>query len=328
MPGVTENNNWYEHGFVPKNDYSVDLKDWYGIAFELELPASCELELLVEIGHLINRSPLAEEVSYAAARVIITGQGVQRLNIPFSQFDDIVSQSMKWKFVRSVRITGYYRNGGDHAPFLLSGLRFMRRKALLMTTPVWSQGAEPGQKAVYDLTVVNCSIEKQGISLLHKRHGWESMSVKLEPEAFVLEPGGSRIVRVSVDVSDRVAPGGHEKQRIYAIPGGQGDAAESIELITLRSLPYPYILMTDPEWADVRRKIESHAWAEELLGMYVNRAEVWIVPQIQEGPYMFETHHSHEAQNAAIAWKLTSNSAFADKVVLLLQRLIDPAEWV
>ena len=222
LPGVTEDNNWYEHALEKTDAILFDGKTGDAIAFELELPASCELELLVEIGHLINRSPLAEEVSYAAARVIITGQGVQRLNIPFSQFDDIVSQSMKWKFVRSVRITGHYRSGGVHAPFLLSGLRFMRRKALLMTTPVGSQRAEPGQKAVYDLTVVNCSIEKQGISLLHKRHGWESMSVKLEPEAFVLEPGGSRIVRVSVDVPDRVAPGGHEKQRIQAIPGGNG----------------------------------------------------------------------------------------------------------
>ena len=97
-----------------------------------------------------------------------------------------------------------------------------------------------------------------------------------------------------------------------------------IELITLRSLPHPYILMTDPEWADVRRKIESHAWAEELLGMYVNRAEASIIPQIQVSTTYSSPIIHMRRRNAAIVWKLTGKSAFADKVVLLLQRIIDP----
>ena len=149
---------------------------------------------------------------------------------------------------------------------------------------------------------------------------------QLDPPFLIMEPWESKKLRVSVDVPEKVAPGGHEKQKITAIPGGQGDAADVLELFTLRSLSHPYVKMTESEWEGVREKAQNHEWAGELLAMYEQRADKWTVPEIHDGLYLFETHHSHEAENAAIVWKVTGRQDLGEKAAMFLRRLIDPAK--
>jgi hypothetical protein len=85
--------------------------------------------------------------------------------------------------------------------------------------------------------------------------------------------------------------------------------------------------MTEPEWDEVREKAQSHEWAGELLAMYEQRADKWEMPEIHpDGLYLFETHHSHEAENAAIAWKVTGRRDLGEKAATFLRRLIDPAK--
>ena len=325
-PNVLEPNNWYLRGFEEKNDFSADLRDWHSLEMEVELPADGLLELKAEVGLLVNKSPMPEQVEYVAAQCLIAGQGRQSITLPLNQFDDLKSLSGKWKFVRSVRISGEWMTGGSKEPFSILRMTLKRRQAIHISAPVRSKAVLAGETAQYEVTVHNCTNRSQPVSFACEKYGWETMAVKLDPPFLITEPWESKKLRVSVNVPEKVAPGGHERQKITAIPGGQGHAADALELFTLRSLPHPYIKMAEPEWEEVREKVQNHEWAAELLAMYEQRADQWMVPEIHDGLYLFETHHSHEAENAVIVWKVTGRRDLADKAALFLRRLVDPAK--
>ena len=178
-------------------------------------------------------------------------------HLPINQFDDMKSLSGKWKFVRSVRISGEWMTGGSKEPFTILRIVIKRRQAIHINAPVRSKAVLAGETAQYEVTVHNCTNRNQPVSFACEKYGWETMSVKLDPPFLIMEPWESKELRVSVNVPEKVAPGGHERQKITAIPGGQGDAADVLELFTLRSLPHPYVKMAEPEWEEVREKVQN-----------------------------------------------------------------------
>lgn len=325
-PGVQEPNNWFMRGFEERNHFSADLRDWHSLEIEVELPADGLLELKAEAGLLINKSPMPEQVEFAAAQCLVTGQGRQTITLPLKHFDDKKSLSGKWKFVRSIRISGEWKTGGSSEPLALFRIELKRKQAIHIGALVRSKAVPAGETAHYEVTIHNCTNRKQPVSFTCEKYGWETMSVRLDPPFLIMEPGESKNLRVSVDVPERVAPAGHERQKITAIPGGQGDAADVLELFTLRALSHPYVKMIESEWEEVRNKAQNHEWARELLAMYEQRADEWIVPEVHDGLYLFETHHSHEAENAAIVWKVTGRQDLGEKAAMFLRRLIDPVK--
>jgi len=324
-PGVVSSNNWTMHGFVPINEYSADLRDWYGVELELDLPPLIEgIQLSVEIGFVVNKGPLPEVEEYATAKRLIVGEGITRVVIPFAQFDDLKSQTKRWRFVRSVHIGVEGSFEAIERRIKLTSAQFIRRQAVWMQCAVLSKAVDAGTSAIYEVVVRNVTDSPLGIKLIHERQGWEEMSVSILPDRMVLQPFEQRNLLVEVEVTGRIAPGGYEKQCIYAVDGARGDKPEALELTTVRRMPHPYILMTESEWHSVKRKIADKEWASELLESYVTRAERWIVPEVHIGEYMFITEHSHEARNAAIAWKLTGCESFAAKAVTLIRQVVDP----
>ncbi|WP_018752021.1 hypothetical protein [Paenibacillus sanguinis] len=335
-PGVHLDNHWFKHGFVSINSHSVDLRDWYGLEVEAEWQSRPfaeqeALELLLEIGLLRDRSPLPEELEYVTLRTLVPpgaldhekGHGLVRARLPFQSFDDQKVLAGKWKFVRSVRLTPRW-TGEEQPPLKLAKLRFIRRPALFAELPVRSIAAAAGDLARYTVKLHNCTEHTQPVVISCTRYGWETMKVTVTPENCVLKPWESREIVVDVEVPPRVAPGGFELQRLVLVPGGRGEWAEELTLYTVRELPHPYIKHKEAGWEQVRQKVEKHPWARELRDMYVRRAEQWELPEPQTGPYLFEAHHSHEAENAVIAWKLTGRQDLADKAVRFLRATVDP----
>lgn len=331
LPGVHLDNHWLRTGFVSNNECSVDLRDWYGLELEAELPLAEPLELTVEIGLLCDKGPLPEGLEYAHYRCLLVRpeSGINKVVIPFDQFDDVKALSGKWKFVRYVRLLAAWKEESIK-PAAESGisirqLKLSRSRGIHVHAPVLSRSADAGQVADYKLELINCTGDVQALTLIQERYGWETMEVSIKPEVCLLEPGASCEVSVQVKVSGRVVPGGHEVQKLAITPGGRGDLAERLELITLRVLPHPYIKLVEPEWEEVQTKVQEHAWASELLGMYVQRAEQWVLPPVGTGSYLYESHHAHEAENAVIAWKLTGRKDLAGKLVTFLHGVVDPA---
>lgn len=336
FPGVHLDNHWVRTGFVSENEYSVDLQDWYGLELEVELPVTEPLELAIEIGLLRDKGPLPEELEYVRHRCILiqAERGSQRVLLPLDQFDDKKALTGKWKYVRTIRLLAVWQEGSLTAPaettkavskaIRIHKLQLHRCRAIHVHAPVHSRAVNAGEAADYKLLLVNGTPEIQAVTLTQERYGWETMEVSIEPSSCILKPWESCEVSVQVKVSSRVAPGGYEAQRLIVLPGGHGELAERLELITQRSLPHPYIKLCEPEWDEVRMKVREHRWASELLNMYVRRAEQWELPPVGAGPYLYESHHAHEAENAVIAWKLTGSGELGDKLVAFLRGVTDP----
>lgn len=339
-PGVHLRNHWSMHGFTSVNPYSVDLRDWYGLEVELEIERDRLsaipgiLELTAEIGLLRDKSPLPEELEYVSFRAFLSGSSAAagaasssvRAMLLLQKFDDPKALSGKWKYVRSVRLTASWNGEEKTAPVIIRQLRFVRRAAVYAEPSVYSRPAPAGGKAQYSLMLHNCTGEPQPVAISCERYGWETMAVRIQPEMCLLQAGEVQEVRVEVEVPDRVAPGGHEVQKLTFLPNGRGEWAEELTLITLRELQHPYIKHNAAGWEEVSERVEQYTWAGELLQQYVQRAEQWELPEPQNGLYLFETHHSHEAENAAIAWKLTGRRELADKAIRFLRATADPCQ--
>ncbi|RCX21564.1 hypothetical protein DFP94_102317 [Fontibacillus phaseoli] len=325
-PGVHLDNHWVMQGFVTRNDYSADLRGWHGLVLEAELPQPGILELKAEVGLLRNKSPLPEEIEYVASRCLITGGdiGVRRIVFPLDQFDDQKALSGKWKFVRSLRLTLDRKGDGGEEPIRIRQIRFIRRPVIYTHTSVLSKSAPGGGTATYVVHLCNCTGETQPVVFSREKYGWETMTVNVDPEEYVLSPWETKTIAVRVEVPDRVAPGGHEIQKLTAVPGGRGEQAEQFTLITLRELPHPYIKHTADGWDEVRRKINEHDWAKELLDRYEQRADRWVLPEASAGPFLFLSHHANEAENAVIVWKLTGRTELAEKAASFLRATVDP----
>ncbi|MDF2938366.1 MAG: hypothetical protein K0Q90_3739 [Paenibacillaceae bacterium] len=328
-PGVHQANHWSQLGFVPINTYSVDLRDWHGLEVEVVFPATGVWEVMAEIGLLVNKSPLPEEIEYVASRSLVAGTAGKQTKalFQFKQFGDRKALSGKWRFVRSARLSAVKTDGDAAAePVCVEGIRLIRRPVLYVHAPVLSHPAQAGGAAEYDVRVCNCTDERQAVHTAVERNGWETMETSVEPPAFVLEPGETRGITVRVTVPERVAPGGHAVQKLLFTPSGQGNLGETLVLTTVRELPRPFIKLAGDEWEAVLQKVKEQDWAKELLEMYVRRAEEWTVPGGRTGDYLFQSHHAHEAENAAIAWKLTGRRELGEKALDFLRQVIHPVE--
>ena len=68
------------------------------------------------------------------------------------------------------------------------------------------------------------------------------MTASIKPDQITLKPGEIKSANIIVNVTDRVPPGGRERQKIIALANGQ--LGGEIELITARKLPHPYLVHT------------------------------------------------------------------------------------
>src|SRR5450756_933807 len=106
----------------------------------------------------------------------------------------------------------------------------------------------------------------------------------IAPSTFQLAPGESRTAKLTVRISDRIPPGGHEEQVLQAIANGDAATATKLKFITTSELPHPYILHTAARWQEVRDKVAKYDWAKAAQADYVRKAEAWQVPEVAKPP--------------------------------------------
>ncbi len=308
-PGTPDKNNWYDKGLVPKNDYTADLYGWYGFTFETELHGAEEIEVragLLDFGEVNT----GESIDDFVWKGTVYGEGTVRVWVPLHRFDLFSSMPARWRFLRRVEVNRE-----------VSGLRAVKGRTIYAEAEVLSKPADAGETVSYAISVVNCTGEKQAVSFNMKKTGYEVTKTEL-PEDFVLEPYEEKRVCVSVEMSERVAEGGFEKQIIeLAANGGE---SRTLEFYTVRRMQHPYIVCTEPEWKAVKEKAENYEWAGDIADTYIKRAEEWSVPDYEKGVnYLFETDNAHKCFNSTVAWKLTGRIEFAEKAAEFLRRVSD-----
>ena len=64
----------------------------------------------------------------------------------------------------------------------------------------------------YELKVMNCSDHPQSVDLSHHPYSKHVMNARINPDRLLLNPGEIKSTTVTVNVTDRVPPGGRERQ--------------------------------------------------------------------------------------------------------------------
>ena len=264
--------------------------------------------------------------------VYVSGKGWHTITLPWSAFAFEQANYAFLKFVKEFKITATTADGQP--------AKIQLRNAQVVKAPVVSLAAEIRGKSTaqngtveYEVTAGNCSNERQSVSLSFVKRGWEEMTAEVVPASFQLAPGESRAVKVRVQVSDRVPPGGHETQVLQAIANGNAAAAETLQFITTSQVPHPFILHTPARWQEVRDRIAKYPWAKERADEFIKTATDWKVPADADpakapddtyGPYVFATQTENELLASAYAYAITGDRKFAEKIALYLRRYSNP----
>jgi len=319
----------YKHGFRMLNDSAAEWQKYYGVQFEVKLTDAREVELTAIILRF-QRTATPETPVNATVRV--SGKGWHTIMLPWSAFDFEQANYSFLKTVKEFKVAAKAADGKT-AKLELRNVRVVKAPVVSLEAEVRGKSAAQNSTAEYDVSVGNCSNEKQSVTLSFVKYGWEEMTASVEPGSLQLAPGELRNVKVRVRISDRVPPGGHEQQVLQAIANGDAANAAQLKFITTSEVPHPFILHTPERWQEVRDRIAKYPWAKERADEFIRTAREWRVPEIADpvkapddtyGPYVFQTQTENGLMACGYAFEITGDKAFAEKIALFLRRLSDP----
>jgi hypothetical protein len=323
---------WYKHGFRPENDGTCDWRDYYGLQFDIKLPDDRLVRLMTTI-RIPDQPVRLDYVTETHSETVLAGKGWHHVTLPWSAFDFQQAQPAFLKFVRELNLR-IVRGDEAGPPCLLQNASLIRAPLVALDCEVRGKSAAPGKEIQYEVTLSNCSDGPEAVSLVMEKHGWEEMSAIAEPSLTSLAAGETQKCRVRVKVSDRVPPGGHETQTLLAIANGDANSASRLTFVTACQMPHPNILHTAGQWAQIRENVKKYDWAKRGLDDVVQRANNWSPPQVAPpgnnttfddmGPFLFATPNENGLMACGIAYQLTGEKKYAQKVAAFLLHLSDP----
>lgn len=314
---------FYNQGFRRLNDGARDWRAAYGVQLDVRLPTAAPRELVLAV---LPADPHKEPVK---ARVALQGAGWHTVTLPWSAFEIETARSAWLLHVKGLSIDA------GAAPLTIRDPRLTMGARVALAANVRGKSVAAGGTAEYELALGNPTRAPQSVALAPKRYGWEKMAVAVTPALVSLDPGETRTVTVRVTVPDDIPQGGHERQIVRAVPNGDAAAAAEIELVTASAIAGPHLLLTAARWAEVRAKAATFAWARDERDQLVKAAGAWQVPDMAPvrklkaedtlGPWLVQTSEEQGLMASAIAWQLTRDRRYADKVALFMRRLSDRA---
>ena len=218
--------------------------------------------------------------------------------------------------------------------FAVAHVVFAEAREVSLSALTRGSSADAGGAVEYVVTVRNTNEQAVAVSFSVDLIPWAAMSAALEPSNAVIAAGAETQVVLRVTVPARVPPGGHEPQVVRAIanprPAGAATGAVELKFVTARRLEHPNILFTQDGWDAIRAKCGTYDWARAQKDDLIKRAEGWGVPGVRNpsspkrGDWLFATQAENGLMDAGIAYQLSGDPRFAEKVRTFLLRLSDP----
>jgi hypothetical protein len=323
---------WHRVGMSTQHDGSGNWYGQYGVRFELYLPNDKPLKAVAELDIVPRRVNGGSEdvVDTFSSKLSLVGKGWHTVTVPFDAFD-FQRRVVLLETIKTFRLKAETADGSK-TKVKLENPHIVKADVVSLESKIRSISAKGGEVVTYELELSNCTDQEQLVDLSYQSRGRETMTTEIVPAELVLAPGESKTCQVKVTVSPRVAPGGHEKQLIRATANGKD--AGSIEYTTVSYLEHPYILFDKAGWDAIRHKAETVDWAKKEAAAYIAKADKWTVPALNKDgisnsnkqPYLYSTYEEKNVEAAAIAYQLTGDATYAEKVALFLRQLSDPEE--
>lgn len=293
-------------------------------------PGTYELEVIAEFDYApqlaLGRSETIFFPPDARSRVALAGGDWRDVVLPLASFEALRDQPGMWQFVKRIRVRAAADADATGA-IEIGRVTISRASAIELLTDRRSRAAEVGQSAVYPLRVRNHGSRPQTVRLLLERRERDHGTLAVQPQIVQIEPGGEASVKVTIPVSNEIPVAGRLTRRLTAVANGDGEHVAQLDLTAVRQKPRPYLLLTEDGWSDVRRKIDRCAWASRARDGIVERARQWQPPPFSDRKITVYDGWEQMVPlvDVAIAWKLTADPQFRDKIITVLRQMTDPA---
>ncbi|WP_299780757.1 heparinase II/III family protein [uncultured Formosa sp.] len=136
-----------------------------------------------------------------------------------------------------------------------------------------------------------------------------------------------------VQVSDRIPVGGQESS-FLDIKNEGNTRIETLEFITVRYKPHPFIFVTDAVLAEAKDKVKHVDWAKQNLDALIDFANQYEVPERKIVDLARNTrrwkslsYHASDSEKAfqvLLAYKFTGHQEYLNKVLRLVKEVTDP----
>ncbi len=298
--------------------------DTFGLRFGVQLPDDAPVEFAVG---LLRDEGFGE--TGGATRVTIKGQGWHELSLPWAVFSFRQAFPLFLQNMHGLEISAK-RVDGKPGRIVLRAPQVVRAETVWLHAPVRGKSVEPGGTAQYEVLVGNATAQPQAVSLAFENKGYDSMPATVEPQTLDLAPGEVKTATARVMVPARVPQGGHEMQRLRAVANGAASRSEALEFVTASSVSHPNIILTKDGWNEVREKVKNYDWAKQAADEIIAAADKWNPPEVankdnpKRGDWLFRTQSEEGAKASAMAYQLTGDKKYAEKVRTFLLRLSDP----
>ena len=251
-------------------EQAQDWSGYYGLRIEIYLRKDVQFEGTVELSTPVLEAKSSYRTTApvnTSAKFAFVGTGNREIiDLPFSAFDHWNPYAETFRKITSLTISGK-TPAGEKQSFVLPRVRVISAPALKLYSSARSRTAGENGSVEYQLRVMNCSPQTQSVNLTHHPYSKHVMSATVSPHRFDLKPGETKLAKVTVNITDRVPPGGRERQKITSLANGR--LGGEIEFITGRKLPHPYLVHTPERWQAVRDKIDNYPWAKDAAQRYL-----------------------------------------------------------
>ncbi|HMR50037.1 MAG TPA: hypothetical protein PKE40_12215 [Arachnia sp.] len=324
-PNPDGNRFWDHHGFWETNDHAVDVLGWYGVRLRAAVDAPMPVTLTLTCS--LVRSPRPEALPQVSARaVLLPGEETY---VPFAQFDVPDAMGVLLKGVVAVAVLP----DAGAAAVEVEELEFVAARDLLVACDVRGaalDAADPESRVAYDIELLNMLDVPQAVSAAVRRRGNECLPAELSLDeqrvqsvAAVLAPHERRRIQLVVASSDRLAPLGHERQRVV-VSSASGFRSE-LAFLTVNNDDDFRTTLRRADIAEISATIAEHDWACAAFARRYAQAEAWVVPSVDpQADHLFATRQSDEAFNSSLVALISGEPRFAEKTARFLREMVHP----
>jgi len=310
------------HDWRSLDELSVDVKSPTG--------KLCQLEWTIDFDYTDYFAAAGSEIIVyppnARATAVVRGNQWQRAVTPLGRFRAVRDQPGMWQYVKRVSLRVVLPGGAASGPVLLRQFRVARRSPVELVCLRPSQAAAAGDTVQYDVAIINHSDRAQTVRVSTSGVIPGVMPIEIEPEMVSLAAGEQQRCRVQVSIPPEVPVGGRETQNLVAVPDRSGDREATLELITVRRRPHPYLLLPEEGWQEVQQKISEVPWAKRTAESIIAKAKQWQPPAFSDNPQqVFDDWGQIVAlTSTTVAWKISGDEDLRQKILIVLRRMIDP----
>lgn len=303
--------------------HTEDVRRYEALSLDIEEagPSGLWLEVILKPLH-IGRPEFLDETS---ASVLLPPADGSHIEVPFSQFNCRHMADAFFKYISRIEIVlRTKRKQKEECRISVKQIALSGTGDFHASTEISSKAGQEGETVCYKVMLENEKDTSCYVTIGNERYGKEIISFEY-PGEIVLAPLEKRQIEVKAYIPARVPKGGREKHVIEFIPDGDGSRKQRIELFAARIAEHPFLLHKESGWKKLQRQLERDGELRLYFEKtYEKTAKEWRVPAPYTGAeYVYPSASQDAFLETVIAWKLTADETYLEKILQYLRGLLD-----